>query len=583
MTVEQHDLPVLEPKFGKKSTSLFEKEVLTSGEVGQVIQEVFAPFIQVLTDKPLREYQMEVACGIAHSLLSGNGYDITILQARQSGKSETVAQTVLALGFLVPKLVEMFKCKTFRRFNQGFRVGIFGPSYDKAAIIYTRIKDRLRSSNARAVLADPELGMDPKDVKGLRFPNGFCVDLKTANKGADVEGPTFDLVIVDEAQRVDDYVLKKSIRPMLSSTYGSMVMVGTPEAEATFFGEMCFKNQENDLRDEISDYQYRRHYEFDWTYVAACDENYKKTVQREMEVLGKDSVEFRLAYKLEWIEARSKFFARNAIRANGIAKSTENSFATTKNGEKYVSTFRRPAGLTSYDNATENQVFSVDWASHNDSTVVTVGRVWWENPYHVGEETRYPIHIHDWIEFSDMRYNEQVPAIVEALKRYSVKWGIDDCTGVGDPAHDFLAAELSKYGITLFPFETHMNRKKENGYKLLDQEWSEGRITYPASEKVKTYGRHKKFVKEMSDLVREFKNGYMKVHAPTGDSYHDDYPASLMMLCWLVNKETLEEGRVQTWGNPLRDARWNRVTPESPGNERGRDGRSTPKKRFWIR
>jgi len=87
-------------------------------------------------------------------------------------------------------------------------------------------------------------------------------------------------------------------------------------------------------------------------------------------------------------------------------------------------------------------------------------------------------------------------------------------------------------------------------------------------------------VKQTRQLVKEFKNGKMVIRHPKGNKYHDDYPDSLMMLCWCVNREG--DGRVMVMDNPFGGGGFRR----DPFNKRfaSKDkntGKSQPKRRFW--
>lgn len=693
------DIPV---ELGSDLVPLTKKVHLTSEEYGIIVQRVFLPFMEALCGHNDRDYQNEVACGIAHSLLSGNGHILTILQARQcfeegtvvvasdgnayrieespnafqtgenrqvytisvvgdaeaikgiteehvvftqrgevevrelvpgedsllhgtgyrevvsvtpthvaervwdreepglgyyfvngykvhnSGKSEVVARTVLTLGILLPKLVQIFAAEKIRRFDKGFRVGIYGPDYDKAAIIHGRIKDKAWSENAKAVYADPDIDIDPKEIKGLRFPNGFIVDLRTASAGARIEGHTYDLIVLDETQDVDDLIIDKSLRPMLATTHGSLIMLGTPAPRECAFKRQCYKNQEKDQDTGDWNKPYRRHYEFDWTYVAACLPAYMDHIKREAEDLGRDSDAFRMAYNLDWIDGRGRLFSSGDVHMNGItgSKMDRHPYESTQilfdyrgdmlsdsTGKPLTTRFLRPAAITTYDHTNSEQVFAIDYGKVNDSTVVTVGRVWWDAPEMVGDIPRYPIHINDWLVLDDMDYEQQYPRILDFLANYNVAYGINDATGVGDAVHERMAALLDKKGIALHPFK-FSSESKSDLYKLFKQEWAAGRITYPAGQKAKMSRRTRFFIAQMTQLQKEFKGSTMVVRHPKGERYHDDFPDSCAMLVWAVNKIGRTPMAVNG-ANPIYDDFWSHqnrwLRNPAPG------GKSTPR------
>ena len=62
----------------------------------------------------------------------------------------------------------------------------------------------------------------------MKLSNGSRCRRQTANPRAKIEGSTYHIIVVDECQDADELVIRKSIHPMLASTGGSMVKIGTP-------------------------------------------------------------------------------------------------------------------------------------------------------------------------------------------------------------------------------------------------------------------------------------------------------------------------------------------------------------------
>jgi len=65
-------------------------------------------FMNALVGHELHPYQMPLARRIIESVLINDGEEITALAARQSGKSETIANTVATLMVLLPRLAKMY-------------------------------------------------------------------------------------------------------------------------------------------------------------------------------------------------------------------------------------------------------------------------------------------------------------------------------------------------------------------------------------------------------------------------------------------------------------------------------------------
>lgn len=558
-----------------------EKEELSSEDIELICKDLILPFIDMLAPYPLYDYQKMVALGICYIVLDRKADDITVLISRQGGKSYTIAATVSGLGIILPAIAKFFKAKQLRPFKDKFRVGVYGPDYDKAGIIYERIKEVLTNENALKILTSPDFKIDPKEIKGLKFNTGFSVDLRTANKNSKIEGMTYELIITDETQDIDGYILSKSLSPMRTATGGSMVHIGTPVPKKCFFSEACFRNKEYDMLSGKEGNPFRQHYEFNWEHPARNNPFYNNTIQKEKDRLGEHSDEFRMAYNIEWLQSRGLLISHQKLNRCGISATRIDKVKVVRHGmEPFVSEFKRPAHIVSADINTEDQAFSIDFGKINDSTVLTTGRVWWDNPIRVGDEDRYHIHIQDWLEIVGSDHEEQHPELMNTIKnKYKMGCGIVDATGKGDPIYSRMSGELLYDGVDVHPF-IFTARSKHEGYLLLQQEIEAGRVTFPNGKAVRTYRKHKEFIKQVSSLVKDYKgsSNYMSVSHPSMSGYHDDYADSLMMLVWLVNKL----GRMSINVLSNKNFRSNRFLRDMYADARIKPtGYSRTKHRFW--
>lgn len=559
--------------------SLTKKKELSDKDIKLLIKDVILPFGNMIAPYRLYDYQQEVFCGICYAVIRRKGDDLSVLITRQGGKSYTLSVTVSTLGILLPALSNIFEAKQITNFGDKFKVGIYGPDYDKAGIIYERIKEVLTSDKALSILSSPEFGINEKEVKGLKFSNGFEVDLRTANKNSKIEGFTYDLLITDETQDISGYIISKSLSPMRAATGGSMIHLGTPIPSTCYFSESCFRNKALDIKNNAKGFE-RTHYEFNYTHPSRNNPLYKQSIEKEKDRLGEYSDEFRMAYNIEWLQSRGTLISHDEIKRCGVITTTsEKCKVVPHNKDPYDTVFKRCSHIVSSDINTKDQVFSIDFGKVNDSTVMTTARVWWENPVLVGDNYRYNIHINDWFEMKGSDHEEQHPDIHNAIKKYSFCSGIVDATGRGDPIYSRLKGELIRQKIDLHPF-VFTSKSKHEGYTLLKQEINAGRVTFPYSNTVRTYRKHREFIKQLTNLVKEYNNSnYMKVSHPKLSGYHDDYADSLMMLVWVVNMI----GRTNI--NMLNNS-FNRETRFARNiNQRAREstGRSQPKNRFWRR
>tara|TARA_R100000808_G_C2154593_1_gene165675 strand:- start:2645 stop:4423 length:1779 start_codon:yes stop_codon:yes gene_type:complete len=567
-------------------SDLVNKESLTKTDAKLLIDELFIPFSAVLTGFDLYDYQKEVFTGIVFNVImkyevlmeSDSTIDISVLIARQSGKSSTIAVTVFTLGVLLPALSKIFKAEQFKQFKDGFKVGVYGPDYDKAGIIYGKIKDCASSENAMRVMSDPDINIDLSKVKGLKFPNGFSVDLRTANKTSKLEGFTYDLLVIDECQDIDSYVIRRSLSPMRAATGGAMICVGTPIPTTCHFSEMCAKHKLMDIKAKRTSDKVRSHYEFDYTNHARHNVFYKKLVEQEMYIMGEYSDEFRMAYKVEWVKSRSTLITGDELNKCGILRTRTESAKVVVSGKTTTVKFKRGHACVASDLTTPEQVFSLDFGKVHDSTVMTVAKVWWDNPVKIGDDYRYHIHIQDWFEITG-DHEEQHPQIIEKILKYSARLGVCDATGKGDPIYSRLSGELIHNSIDVHPF-IFTSKSKHQGYTLLKQEISAGRVTFPNGAQARKSKKNKNFKRQLSNLVKEYKNNYMKISHPKMSGFHDDYADSLMMLVWAIHNKGIP--MINFYNKDVFNQRTSRHSPQSIYNRTlGMSGKSVPKKRNW--
>ena len=96
---------------------LFEEEDLSPEEEPDELDELSKEFVRALVDKimqfqemlvgyKLHPYQTPLARRIIESVIINDGEEVTALASRQSGKSETIANTVATLMVILPKLAK---------------------------------------------------------------------------------------------------------------------------------------------------------------------------------------------------------------------------------------------------------------------------------------------------------------------------------------------------------------------------------------------------------------------------------------------------------------------------------------------
>ena len=306
---------------------------MTQASVNKLIDKLMI-VCDIISGNPLYNYQKPFARRIFESLIINDGATITALFARQTGKSETVANTIATAMIMFPVLAKAYP-ELLGKFAGGVWVGAFAPVDEQADNLFGRIVSRLSSDNAKAVMADPEIQADI-DGKGrsvyIKFRNnprplqdgkGHCLVRKTTcHPRATIEGRTYHIILIDECQGADDKVINKSVRPMGAATNATKVYTGTP----TYTKNVFYTQININKRDAVKRGRTRtNHFEVDWRVAAKENPDYKKSVAADMLAMGEDSDEFKLSYKLIWLLDKGMFTTNEkpTITLDGFTDSDE--------------------------------------------------------------------------------------------------------------------------------------------------------------------------------------------------------------------------------------------------------------------
>ena len=270
-----------------------EDQDLLPEEEGDGLDELSREFVNKLIDKTmtfmealvghdLHPYQKPLARRIIESVIINDGEEVTALAARQSGKSETIANTVVTLMVLLPRLGRMYP-DLLGKYKDGIWIGMFAPVEGQVETLFGRALNRLTSERALEILNDAEiddsLGKVPGVTSQIRLKNsGSSLSMMTANPRAKIESKSFHLIVIDECQEADDFVVSKSISPMLAYYSGTMVKTGTPTTHKNNF----YKSIQLNKRRQTTRSAKQNHFEWDWRDVAKCNTNYGKFIRKEM-------------------------------------------------------------------------------------------------------------------------------------------------------------------------------------------------------------------------------------------------------------------------------------------------------------
>ena len=483
--------------------------------VNFIIDKMF-DFLRLLVGHDLYEYQKPFARRIMESVIIGDGEELTALAARQSGKSETVADVVAVLMILLPLLAKMYP-DLLGKFKDGFWVGLFAPTETQAETLFGRTVTRLTSKNALEILGDPEiddqLKKEPSVTKTMKFKNsGSTVTMMTANPRAKIESKSFHMTVIDECQDSEDYVVTKSISPMLAFFAGTMIKTGTP----TTFKNNFYRAIQLNKRRQTERRARQNHFQWDWKDVVKVNLNYKRFIKREMLRIGEESDEFQMSYNCRWLLERGMFVTSSVL---------ENLSDKTQEVVKVY--HKTPC------------VVGIDPARKTDSTVVTVVFVDWDRPDEFGY---YPHHVLNWLELQGDDWEEQYYQITNFLANYDVLAVGIDANGVGDAVADRLRKLMGSRAeiIEITSSTSEQSKRFKHLQALIQREM----LHYPGHAKTRRLRTWKRFVQQMTDAEVTFKGPVYSVAAPDEAHAHDDFVDSLALACSLTQDLIMPEVEV---------------------------------------
>lgn len=485
-------------------------------------------FGKVLTGIPLYSYQEEIAYRIVYSVITFEGSVLTVLLSRQSGKSETMAFVIDTLTVLLPALAKIIP--DLEQFSNGFRVGLFAPQSDQVVTTYSRAMTRLTSANAEMVLSDPDLLVSLESEVRLNLSNGSFLAGQVASKQSKIESKTYDLIILEEAQDTDDFLVTKSIEPMLTATGGTLVKVGTTGVTKNHFWYEIQANRNHDRK--IPDKRLRNHFEYAYKEIISARRhqfeidhkkfhlNYEADILRKKERWGEDSQAFKLAYALVW-DLESGML---------ISDKEFNTLLNRKLG------FQEPS-------TGDYVVAGLDIGKAPAETVLTIAKVWYtDDPF----EKPYK-QILAWVCLGGLDYEAQHHEILNYIVEYNISTIFADYTGVGKPVVDRLVYACGEY-VNIEPYTFTAQSKSDMWYNFTSDIQTR-RLIVPANRVVRSTSEFQKFEEQMKNCQKYFNGAYMVCEKSEG--YFDDMVDSCALMCLAANAQREAESELEVDDNPL--------------------------------
>lgn len=375
---------------------------------------------------PLRPYQREVARAVIESVRRRRGLSFSVEIARQGGKNEVSARIELAV---------LARCR--RMAVTSIKAA---PTFEPQARISL---NRLWSLAQRA-------GLDGIAAREA----GNCVRLGRARQlflsaepSSNIVGHTADLLLeVDEAQDVDIEKFDKELQPMAASSGATTVFYGTAWDDANLLERARQAHVAAERRDGI-----RRHFEYDWTVVAASNPAYGRFVRGEEERLGTEHPLFLSQYCLRTLPGAGRLLGRNQLT---LLRGAHAILDGPVVGETYV------AGLDVAGEVGDSDRPEGPSLGARDATVLTIARVVAADSR--GEGSVEVVRHYAW---TGVPHASLHGALVALLREWRVARVVVDATGIGEPVAAFLARALGSSRVEALKLSAES--KSRLGYGLL--------------------------------------------------------------------------------------------------------------------
>ncbi|NLC56480.1 MAG: hypothetical protein GX774_06570 [Armatimonadetes bacterium] len=502
----------------------------------------FEAFCRVGLRRTLRPYQVLPAQAIIRSVLGREGQTITVLMARQAGKNELLACVALWLLLRLP----------------GIKIGVYAPTLPQAVdISMRRIKrhfrrlygrlareagegaprrrgDTARRSTAPRVLALPTepllvpwpvvdrqefLELPVLEQQGGPFAareEGSLLGAYSAEKGAEKEGFTWDLILYDEAQEIDRDVIDEEIAPTGAATSATEVFIGTPYRIDCKFYDVIQAVKERRLPGACFEYSYEA--------VVPHVPEYGRFVAKKAAELGRDSVAFRTQYALEWVHGLGMFFDYEVFTT--LAREEEEFLSCRPAG---------PRGARGIDEAPEPPpafAVGIDLAGDDpgrtgrtDYTAIAVLRC--------DGDLKTLVDLHAW---QGKDWERQHEEIVRLLRRLPGRARVAiDATGMGDPFSDRLQKALAGRPVAIERLRLTASIKSEVGL-YAEQEVAGERVFYAAGPATRAAGQLEEFLHQVRWLVREHLAEKAVRWYVSPDKGHDDLVCAFFLALWAARR-----------------------------------------------
>lgn len=305
----------------------------------------------------------------------------------------------------------------------------------------------------------------------ITWHNGSVTQFMSAERYENLRGEGVAFMVLDEAAFIARGAWQQVLRPMLSDTGGSALMISTPKGKNWFYA--LYKRGLDPLWPDYEAFSFPT---VSSPYVPASE------VEEARQTLPEDV--FAQEYLGEFLDEAAGVF-------HGIEECVFGDFAEPAPRHRYV--------------------IGWDIAKHTDWSVITVIDV---DAHREGDDI-VP-HVAHWERFNTLNYVAQIDRVAAIAAKYGT-YVLLDSTGLGDPIYDMMCVR----GIPCYPY-TFTSRSKQQIIQNLAVGIQARALTYPQIDEL---------LQELGSYQYEMSAaGQVRYSAPEGD--HDDCVISLALAYW---------------------------------------------------
>lgn len=485
---------------------------------------------------------------------------------RQSGKTTSIVHIVEIIMIFVTKL-----------FGVPIEIGIFAPQKEQANTDFKRLKNALAQSKQDLMVVDHDANRKAKEesnAKTITLGNGSSCYIFPVTSTSKPESKTLHVIIIEEAQDINDRIVNEDILPMGASTNAVVLKVGTAgDATCDFYWDIQKGRAYVMTYPEIAADR-RRMYEVtgDARHLV-----YERKVKSDIERYGLASPEIQKPYYNVWQIEAGMFITADELFKGRIVSNYDNpasipEFAEymewLKGGNRSLPEKDEWAKTNDIDEAlyakfrvwTEaDHYFGIDTAKHKDQTVLKIGR-----------EINGRLTVVRSVQgMKGLNYDDQFDQLKYELSWFRIGAGAIDSTGQGDfmpdrferqTPHKIYRVKFSRLTKDVM-YKALYQKQVNNGFAYY---WQDP-VKYPVravapGEKMslehQTALGSEEFEDEFLKLTKRYVGDVMVVEHPDEPDAHDDHPDSTALMNYAYDSYNISSGIFQYYaeGNKAKES-----------------------------